>query len=159
MFVLLFTLIVVLILIYFLQPRQQNRLISENNFLESFISLNGLNPLTTQYSRDTIAHRYSFNMLPAYNSSYWDANAQIHDVIKPSEENTFIMFDNRKLRREIPGSNFSSDSQQSYSTQLNMNNDLIIDNTRTMLNDYEAFKPYGTYFGNISDVRNMNSLK
>jgi hypothetical protein len=147
MFVLLFTLIIVLALIYLINPTNPtNPTNSTNNLknVEEFLSLNGLNPLRTLPSDDTLQQRYSFNLLPYYNSNYWDFNNSMEDVITPEQSKDFIKFENRKIRRKLLGYNYADDNFRSFSYDLTAEDgdDLIIDPNRTILNDFEAFKPY-----------------
>lgn len=131
MFKLFIVLIIVLIVIVFV----------DSKFKEEFITLNGLNPLKSFPSQDTINSRFSFNLLPFYDSSYWDLQERLKDI--PCEDD--IMFGNRKIRRTLKGYEPDSSYLSVNSDRLDMQDDLLIDKNRTMLMDSDQVDPYQPY--------------
>lgn len=142
MIILMFTLIIVLLFIAFIDVNLNNKKIKNR---EEFIMLNGLNPLTTQNSRDTLAKRFSFNLLPYYDPYYWDVNDKTLDRPGPDD----ILIGNRKTKRNLDAYDpiYETKLFPNFSTRLDMNDDLLIDPDRTKLDTVDiVYQGYNYQF-------------
>jgi len=141
--------------------------------VENFITLNGLNPLRSFPSKDTLHYRFYTNLLPYYNSTFWDLNDLAQDTIEPPENNNppklgyyeppsktidnldlnYIKYGNRKLKRQLLGSNYIGTNYNDVSYYSNFNDiddaRTVIDPDRTKLNTDVIFQGYNFY--NLSE--------